>query len=433
MNKRYKILIVDDHEMFLRGFSAGHSRFFEVKTAQTWQEAYRLMLMERFDCAILDVNLHSDEATGIDLARWYRELDPMMAIVFITANDRFFFYQDASLVDVDDCLNKKIGIDALRLAILNAVRRRRRADFERRWRFGVFSSLLPHKPAVRLTYRDGDEGAEGMDGLLADKEAIRWVVYNIPEKPDRNIIAPASSVGCGRHCAFCEAGELQFKRNLTVPEIIAQVLHGFDSFHASRLFFTRRMVINFAGLGDPLFNLDNVCQAVKLLSGLQGIKFHFILTTIGQADLLEKFLAEYSDLPIEFYWSLNFLFERERYMRGTAGHDLLRLRDSFERIAQKTWRITTASYIVAKGINDRWEDAVALAEFLQAKPFEVKLMPLQEVRMKLREPTTEDDLDRFGGWLTGLGVPWRKRLIVGSGIRAGCGSTVPRTLLWVPL
>ncbi|MDP2910082.1 MAG: hypothetical protein Q8N69_03375 [bacterium] len=268
--------------------------------------------------------------------------------------------------------------------------------------------------------KDGS-GAERMDARLKkDGETITWVAY--PDFCDDNckVIAVSPTVGCVGRCKFCVSGRTRpFKRRLLKEEMAAQVLPCLDGRKGQK--------VNFACEGDFCSNFYNCCGAIEFLLRI-GHNLSFIATTIGDVRVLKNFLRARANLPVTFYWSVNFLEEDmlAYYMPGAInGGSLVKKRDAFQSISRKTGRKTTASWVVMAGLNDSREDAERLDGFFGGRPeFEIKLMALEPGSLPNIE-TSQEDVARFAGYLGEFGLPYRMRQIIGREIKAGCGTTVP--------
>lgn len=272
---------------------------------------------------------------------------------------------------------------------------------------------------VRSYIKDGS-GVERFGGYLKeDKKPIAWVSYLDPFNPNRKVIAVCSSVGCVGRCRFCKSGRTRpFSRRLSVEEINAQILHC----------FTRRgLTVNFAGEGDCVCsNMENACRAAEIVLGM-GLQFSFIFTTIGHEKNLEDFLKRHGNLPVTFYWSLNFATRDQRayFMPGTNWSSIEKLRDIFQKISCRTGKKTTVSWVVMRGLNDSPSDVELLKRYFGGRPeFEIKLMALERGSLS-NITTTEQDVERFATRLKKASLPYRIRKILGGKIKAGCGTTVP--------
>lgn len=427
-----KILFVDDDPIWLATMRNAFSRDKIIKAsfAQNLDEANYLMFQQKFDCLLLDVHLGDKrEVSGIELARWYRQIDPQAGIILYSGKPRSYYTEDLSSL-VDDCLEKTIGLKPLKQAIINVVNLKKMSYQARLKRFAILKEFMPYRQTIRQVNRTGDEsGAERLEGILtADNIPIAWDIYNFPGTEERkNVIGLTSTSGCVGRCKFCLSGNRLFRRALSVGELISQVLHALQSYHASGCFERmKKLVINFTCEGDAIVsNLDNACEAVRQLQRLK-LDLSFIITTIGHEQSLAKFMEKYIDLPVTLYWSVNFLNQdmRALYMPATKNQSLEELRDIFQKISEKTGRPITVSWILMKGINDGDKDIELLRQFFGNRPFEIKVMALEPNSLEGIK-TKEEDVDKFMNKLREAGLPCRKKEIVGGRIKSGCGTTIP--------
>jgi len=130
-------------------------------------------------------------------------------------------------------------------------------------------------------------------------------VYIPDEK--RRTLCISSQVGCALNCAFCATGKIGFKRNLSVGEIVDQVL------------FVERDVgveltnIVYMGMGEPFKNYDNVLKAAHLINHPDGIAIgarRIVISTAGVADKIYQFANEGHKYKLAV--SLNFPFDKHR-------------------------------------------------------------------------------------------------------------------------
>lgn len=149
----------------------------------------------------------------------------------------------------------------------------------------------------------GSEKSETQKALLtlADNNKVETVLMR--HEDGRCTVCVSSQVGCPLGCAFCATGKLGFKKNLTVDEIISQVL-----FFARLLKKENIRVSNvvFMGMGEPFLNYDNVMAAIKILNDKDIFNIgarHISISTSGVIEGINKFIKE--DLQINLAISLH--------------------------------------------------------------------------------------------------------------------------------
>ena len=211
------------------------------------------------------------------------------------------------------------------------------------------------------------------------------VVY-IPEA-DRGTLCISSQVGCTLTCSFCHTGTQKLVRNLTAAEIVGQVMMARDDLgewpERGAPKDETRLLSNIVlmGMGEPLYNFDNVRDAMKIVMDPEGIQLsrrRITLSTSGVVPEIAKTAEEIGCLlavsfhattdevrdklvPINKRWNIDTLLEALRVYP--------RLSNS-ERI--------TFEYVMLKDVNDSDEDARRLVRLISGIPAKINLIPFNE-------------------------------------------------------
>jgi len=235
----------------------------------------------------------------------------------------------------------------------------------------------------------------------------------------RNTVCISSQVGCRMGCHFCRTGRMGLIRNLTAAEIVGQV---FNARH--RLGMDVRNVV-FMGMGEPLDNLDNLIQAIRVLEDQRGMDIarrYITVSTAGLIDGIDR-LAGLADRPVNLAVSLNAPSDeiRSRIMPINRSNPMEALKASLLQYPLKKKAAFFMEYVLIAGVNDQQEHAGTLARYLV--PLNVKLNliacnPAPE--SDLRAPTTEG-YERFHRWLVNENIFVRRRGEKGGRIMAACG------------
>ena len=144
-----------------------------------------------------------------------------------------------------------------------------------------------------MTRRVAADGTIKFLFQLEDQLAIESVL--IPPQPDspnadkRLTLCVSTQVGCPLDCKFCATGAMGFTRNLTVGEIIDQVLH------AKYISDKRITNLVFMGMGEPMLNYENVMQAIDIINDDCGLNIgirHITISTAGYADHIRRMADE---------------------------------------------------------------------------------------------------------------------------------------------
>jgi 23S rRNA (adenine2503-C2)-methyltransferase len=228
----------------------------------------------------------------------------------------------------------------------------------------------------------------------------------------RRSICVSSQSGCPLTCSFCATGAMRFGRNLTASEIVDQALH-----------FRRLETIDhcvFMGMGEPMLNIDSVVEAARLLPDL-GIKHRrTTVSTVGWLPGLRRFVDEVEE-PIRLALSLHAADPalRSRIMPVNDRYPLEQVVAECERYFELRRRKVFVEYVMLAGVNDRVEQARALAELLDPRVFKVNLIPYNPTGMY--EGSSRKAIDAFKAVLDRARVPATVRLTRGRDIAAACG------------
>ena len=222
-------------------------------------------------------------------------------------------------------------------------------------------------------------------------------------------------------CLFCETGSNGFYRNLDTEEIVGQV-------YAARFHFgydIRNVVL--MGMGEPLNNFDNVVQAIRVLSDQRGLNIHrrhITVSTVGIINGIRK-LAGLNWRDLNLAVSLNAPNDtiRSRIMPINRTAPMEKLRQALMDYPLKRKSAIFIEYVLINGLNDTRESARQLAEYLKPLKTKVNLIPVNpntyaDTRF---ETPSQEDMNRFYGWLTENGLFVRKRTARGLGLMAACG------------
>jgi 23S rRNA (adenine2503-C2)-methyltransferase len=273
-----------------------------------------------------------------------------------------------------------------------------------------FSSLQ----VVRTdTASDGTEKAlfETHDGRPVEAVLMRY-------RDGRRSLCVSSQSGCPLTCTFCATGTMRFGRNLTASEILDQALH-----------FRRKEPVNhavFMGMGEPLMNLDSVLAACERFPDIGIAHSNIGVSTVGWIPGIERMAEE--GPPVRLALSLHAADEalRSEIMPVNDRYPLRDVLDACLRWHERRRRQVFVEYLMLDGVNDRYEQAVALAEVLEPRRvFKVNLIPYNPTDSGYRG-SGRDAIAAFRAALEERGVRTTVRLTRGRDIAAACGQLAAR-------
>ena len=233
----------------------------------------------------------------------------------------------------------------------------------------------------------------------------------------RRSICVSSQSGCPLTCSFCATGKMKFARNLTASEILEQALH-----------FRRTEAIDhcvFMGMGEPMLNLDNVLAACERLPEIGVTHRRTTISTVGWIPGIER-LTE-SEMPIRLALSLHAADEalRSEIMPVNDRYPLADVIEACRAFYARKRRRVFVEYVMLAGVNDRYEQALALARVLKRRGeeqsiFKVNLIPYNPTDSEF-EGSSRESIAAFRTTLEANGVPATVRLTRGRDIAAACG------------
>ena len=230
----------------------------------------------------------------------------------------------------------------------------------------------------------------------------------------------SSQVGCPFDCLFCRTGGMGLLRNLTVAEILAQVVIGFhETGEAERL---SRLV--FMGMGEPLLNYRNVVAALKLLVGPRGMGFGPPRITVSTAGIPEQMVRLRELMPVQLAVSLGGCTEAKRAGLMPAAHrraSLAEVLDACRSVKLGSRERITFEMVMVRGVNDSDSDAREFLRRTGGIRCKFNLLPLNEhPGTSLRAPP-EERLQSFQQVLVKGGRPASIRRSRGIELLAACG------------
>ena len=227
----------------------------------------------------------------------------------------------------------------------------------------------------------------------------------------------SSQVGCPLDCKFCATGKMGLLRDLSVAEIVEQVLQ--MKARAER----PPTNIVFMGMGEPLLNYETVMRAADILSDPEGLCFNrkkITVSTSGIAGNIRRMADE--AVPYSLAVSLNAVSQplREKIMPIARKYPLDELLDAARYYTQKTRRRITFEYVLMKDLNDSEEDANQLVRLTRGIPCKINVIPCNSDDPFYRPPDDET-VRRFDQIINKKNRTITIRNRKGWDIRAACG------------
>jgi len=255
------------------------------------------------------------------------------------------------------------------------------------------------------------------------------VVY-IPES-DRGTLCVSSQVGCTLTCSFCHTGTQKLVRNLTAGEIVGQIMIARDDLgewpelgrapkNETRLLSN----VVLMGMGEPLYNFDNVRDAMKIAMDNEGISLsrrRITLSTSGVVPEIAKTAQEIGCmLAVSFHATTDEV--RDKLVpinKRWPIKELLEALRSYPK-ASNSERITF-EYVMLKGVNDSDEDARRLVQLIKGIPAKINLIPFNEWPGAPYARSDWERIEKFADIVYKAGYASPIRTPRGEDIMAACG------------
>jgi 23S rRNA (adenine2503-C2)-methyltransferase len=246
----------------------------------------------------------------------------------------------------------------------------------------------------------------------------------------RASVCLSSQSGCPLTCTFCATGAMRFARNLTASEILDQALH---FRRASRAQGERLSHCVFMGMGEPMHNLEAVLAACERLPDIGIAHRHTAISTVGWIPGIER-LAE-AEMPLRLALSVHAAEDalRSQLMPVNERYPLADVIDACRAFYARKRRRVFVEYVMLAGVNDRYEQAVALATALSGNGahepsiFKVNLIPYNPTpNATSYRCSSEEAMASFRDVLLARRIPTTVRLVRGREIDAACGQLAAR-------
>ena len=251
----------------------------------------------------------------------------------------------------------------------------------------------------------------------------------IPEE-NRGTLCISSQVGCTLTCSFCHTGTQRLVRNLTSSEIVGQILVARDDlgeWPAQGIPKTEpRLLSNVVlmGMGEPLYNFDNVRDAMKIAMDPEGIALsrrRITLSTSGVVPEIAKTAEEIGcQLAISFHATTDEI--RDKLVPINKKWNISNLLETLKNYPKvsNSERITF-EYVMLKNINDTDEDARRLVKLIKGIPAKINLIPFNEWPGSPFERSDWKQIESFAEIIYRAGYASPIRTPRGEDIMAACG------------
>jgi 23S rRNA (adenine2503-C2)-methyltransferase len=261
--------------------------------------------------------------------------------------------------------------------------------------------------------------------LLRTAPGIEFETVFIPEE-DRGTLCVSSQVGCTLTCRFCHTGTQKLVRNLTPFEIVGQVMVARDALNDWPSTAENRRITNVVmmGMGEPLYNFDNVKAALLIVADGDGLalsKRRITLSTAGVVPMIERAGNEIgSALAVSLHAARDEI--RDVIVPLNKKYPIAELMTACRTYpGVSNARRITFEYVMLKGVNDSLVDARALVKLLSGIPAKINLIPFNPWPGAPYECSDWSVIENFAEVVNRAGYASPVRTPRGRDIMAACG------------
>ena len=307
------------------------------------------------------------------------------------------------------------------------------------WRHGLtsFEEMSDLGKPVRQTFSEMFSLARPAvtSRMVSSDGTIKWLlrfpdgneaetVY-IPDR-DRGTLCVSSQVGCTLTCSFCHTGTQKLVRNLTAGEITSQVMLAMDELGDWPAGKPDRRLTNIVlmGMGEPLFNYDNVAKAMRIIMSGEGVGLSKRRITLSTSGVVPEIARCGAELGVNLAISLHAVRDelRDELVPINRKYPLAELIEACRNYpGLSNARRITWEYVMLDGVNDSDADCAALLRLIRGIPSKLNLIPFNPWPGSPYECSSDKRIEAFAAKVLKAGYASPVRTPRGRDILAACG------------
>lgn len=262
--------------------------------------------------------------------------------------------------------------------------------------------------------------------LIRTAPGIEIETVFIPDVGRSGALCVSSQVGCTLTCTFCHTGTQKLVRNLTAAEIVAQVMIARDDLDEWPSTTEGRDLTNivFMGMGEPLFNLDEVAKAIDIIADGDGIAIGRRRITVSTSGVVPQIPALGERCGTMLAISLHAVRDelRDVLVPLNRKYPLAELMEAIRAYpGLGNSKRVTFEYVMLKGVNDSLAEARELVRFIRNVPAKINLIPFNPWPGTAYECSDWETIERFADVVNRAGYASPIRTPRGRDILAACG------------
>ena len=297
----------------------------------------------------------------------------------------------------------------------NEVKFSRMTNLSKGFRSNIENSAFLNLPKISDSVISKETSSIKFLFKLNDGLSIETVF--IPEQK-RNTVCLSSQVGCALDCKFCATAKMGILRNLTVAEIMGQLL--------SVIKETKQKITNivFMGMGEPMMNYNNVIKAADIIHDQKGLNIgarKITISTVGMVKKIRQYTKEKHPYNIAFSLNATNDFERSKLMPINKKYNLKSCLDALKDYSDKLKRPAMIEYVLISGVNDTYEDAIRLAKIIKSLHCKLNVIPYNPIKGESFKRPTEYEINNFINNIKNESTIITVRWSQGKDVNAACG------------
>ncbi len=296
------------------------------------------------------------------------------------------------------------------------------SDLGRTVRVQFSEMFYADRPAVsrRLQSTDGT-----IKWLLRFPDGDEAETVYIPEK-GRGTLCISSQIGCTLTCSFCHTGTQKLVRNLSTAEICGQVMLAMDELGEWPAGKPNRRLTNIVlmGMGEPLFNYENVAAAMRIIMSGEGVGLSKRRITLSTSGVVPEINRAGKELGVNLAISLHAVRDelRDELVPINRKYRLAELIDACRNYpGLSNARRITWEYVMLDGVNDSDEDCRKLLALIKGIPSKINLIPFNSWPGSPYKCSSPERIEAFARKLLKAGYASPIRTPRGVDIMAACG------------
>ena len=275
----------------------------------------------------------------------------------------------------------------------------------------------------------GSKNSNAVKALISLEDNLKIETVLMKHEDGRATVCVSSQVGCPLGCGFCATGKMGYKRNLSVSEIVEQVLFWQRYLKESNIEQHRVSNVVYMGMGEPFLNYDNVMESAKLINDPNTLNIgarHISISTAGIIGEINKFAKEKMqiNLAISLHASNDKL--RSMLMPINKKYPLKKLMDAVENYVENRSRQVMFEYVMIDGMNDTEKHAKELVKLMNHPLYIVNLIHYNSTGVY--KPSSADTIKKFENILLSARIKVTHRYRFGVDIDAACGQLAGKSI-----